>query len=193
MYTSVFSPGLFRVAARYAFAIVSVSAAIPYYYIPPPLTVHFSMTRSVRYQPILHTLYYTLHTEHAYCLSYRFLNNVVITTVIEMVEMVEILDGRLCKRSVERVRYVINNLLHLVIVKYGDISLVLCISTRLRLVTILSLLVKYLVILHADPCNKSYVSVDPGSILERALFFFFSFLLLFFFPSPFISPSLSFS
>ena len=127
------------------------------YYIPPPLTVHFSMTRSVRYQPILHTLYYTLHTEHAYCLSYRFLNNAVITTVIEMVEMVEILDGRLGKCSVERVRYVINNLLHLVIVKYGDISLVLCISTRLRLVTILSLLVKYLVIFHADPCNKSYI------------------------------------
>ena len=65
----------------------------------------------MRYQPILHTLYYTLHTEHAYCLSYRFLNNVVITTVIEMVEMVEILDGRLSKRSVERVRYVINNIL----------------------------------------------------------------------------------
>ena len=87
-----------------------------------------------------------------------FFNNVVIPTVIEMVEMVEILDGRLGKRSVERVRYVINNLLHLVIVKYGDISLVLCISTRLRLVTILSQLVKYLVILHADPCNKSYIS-----------------------------------
>ena len=67
-------------------------------------------------------------------------NNVVITTIIEMVEMVEILDGRLGKRSVERVRYVINHLLHLVIVKYGNISLVLCISTRLRLVTILSLL-----------------------------------------------------
>ena len=100
-----------------------------------------------------------LHTEHAYCLSYRFLNNLVITTVIEMVEMVEILDGRLSNRSVERVRYVINNLLHLDIVKYGDISLVLCISTRdrLRLVTILSLLVKYLVILHSDPCNKSYL------------------------------------
>ena len=127
------------------------------YYIPPLLTVHFSMTCSVRYQPIFNTLYYTLHTEHAYCLSYRFLNNVVITTVIEMVELVEILDGRLGKHSVERVRYVINNLLHLVIVKYGDISLVLCISTRLRLVTILSLLVKYLVILHADPCNKSYI------------------------------------
>ena len=88
------------------------------YYIPPPFTVHFSMTRSVRYQPILRTLYYTLHTEHAYCLSYRFSNNAVITTVIEMVE---ILDGRLGKRSVERVRYVINNLLHLVIVKYVDI------------------------------------------------------------------------
>ena len=88
-----------------------------------------------------------------------FFNNVVITTVIEMVEMVEILDGRLGKRSVERARYVINNLLHLVIVKYGDISLVLCISTRLRLVTILSLLVKYLVIFHADPCNKSYIYV----------------------------------
>ena len=122
------------------------------------------MTRSVRYQPILHTLYYTLHTEHAYCLSYRFFNNVVITTVIEMVEMVEILDGRLGKRSVERVRYVINNLLHLVIVKYGDISLVLCISTRLRLVTILSLLVKYLVIFHADPCNKSYIYTDTNPI-----------------------------
>ena len=128
-------------------------------YIPLPLTVHFSMTRSVRYQPILHTLYYTLQTEHAYCLSYRFFNNAVITAVIEMVEeMVEILDGRLGKRSVERVRYVINNLLHLVIVKYRDISLVLCISTRLRLVTILSLLMKYLVIFHADPCNKSYIS-----------------------------------
>ena len=78
----------------------------------------------MRYLPILHTLYYTLHTEHAYCLSYRFLNNVVITTGIEMVEMVEIHDGRLGKHSVERVRYVINNLLHLVIVKYGVISLV---------------------------------------------------------------------
>ena len=65
----------------------------------PPLTVHFSMMRSVRYQPILHTLYYTLHIEHAYCPSYRFLNNVVITTIVEMVE---ILDGRLGQRSVER-------------------------------------------------------------------------------------------
>ena len=79
--------------------------------------------------------------------------------MVEMVEILEILDGRLGKHSVERVRYVINNLLHLVIVKYGDISLVLCISTRLRLVTILTLLVKYIVILHTDPCNKSYIYI----------------------------------
>ena len=128
-----------------------------YIFIPPPLTVHFPMTCSMRCQPILHTLYYTLHTEHAYCLSYRFLNNVVITTIIEMVEMVEILYGRFGKCSVECIRYVINNLLHLLIVKYGVISLVLCISTCLRLVPILLLLVKYLVKLHADPCNKSYI------------------------------------
>ena len=83
-----------------------------------------------------------------------------------MVEMVEILDGRLGKHSVERVRYVINNLLHLVIVKFGDISLVLCISTRLRLVTILSLLVKYLVIFHTDPCNKSYI-YHAKSLIEH--------------------------
>ena len=76
-------------------------------------------------------LKFTLHRAHV-------LNNVVITTIIEMVE-IEILDGRVCNLSDERVRYVINNLLHLVIVKYGDISLVLCISTRLRLVTILTL------------------------------------------------------
>ena len=36
-------------------------------------------------------------------------NNLVITTLNEMVEMIERLDGRLGKRSVERVRYVINN------------------------------------------------------------------------------------
>ena len=90
-----------------------------------------------------------MHTEHAHCLTYRFFNNVVITTVIEMVEMVEILDERLGKCSVERVRYVIKNLLHLVNVKYGVISLVLSSSTRLRLVKILSLLVKSLVIFPA--------------------------------------------
>ena len=95
------------------------------------------------------------------------MNNIVITTVIEMVEMVEILDGRLGKRSVEQVRYVINNLLHLVIVKYLVISLVLCISTCLRLVTILMLLVKYLVILfHADSCNKSYIATKIGIFPE---------------------------
>ena len=127
----------------------------------------YGNSRNVRYQPILHTLYYTLHTEHAYCLNYRFLNNVVITTIIEMVEMVEILDGRLGKRLVERVRYVTNNLLHLVIVKNGVISLVLCISTRLPLVTILSLLMKYLVIFHADPCNKSYIHTSVSNTHAR--------------------------
>ena len=97
-----------------------------------------------------------------------------------MVEMVELLDARLGMCSVERVRYVINNLLHLVIVKYGDISLVLCISTRLRLVTILSLLVKYLVILHADPCNKSYISreisIEHPSVGLASLAQLFAFL-----------------
>ena len=88
------------------------------YYIPPPLTVHFPITRSVRYQPIFNGLKFTLHCA-------RVLNNVVITTAFEMVEMVEILNGRVGKRSVERVRYVINNLLHLVIEKYGVISLAL--------------------------------------------------------------------
>ena len=84
-----------------------------------------------------------------------------------MVEMVETLDGRLGQCSVERVRYVINNLLHLVIVKYGDISLVLCISTRLRLVIILLLLMKYLVIFHADPCNwASEASPTLGCSIE---------------------------
>ena len=83
------------------------------YYIPPPLTLHFPMTRSVRYQPIFNRL-------HRACV----LNNVVITAAIEMVEMVEILNGRVGKHSVERVRYVINYLLPLVIVKYGVISLV---------------------------------------------------------------------
>ena len=49
-------------------------------YIPSPLTVHSPMTRSVRYQPILHTLYFTLHCARA-------LNNVVVTTVTEMIDI----------------------------------------------------------------------------------------------------------
>ena len=61
---------------------------------PAHCTVRFPMTRSVRYQPIFNGLKFTLHRA-------RVLNNVVITTVIEMVE---ILDGRVGKRSVERVR-----------------------------------------------------------------------------------------
>ena len=64
-----------------------------------PLIIFSSpITRSVRYQPIFNSLKFTLHRA---CV----LNNVVITTVIEMVEKVEILDGRVGKRSVERVRY----------------------------------------------------------------------------------------
>ena len=57
--------------------------------------------------------------------------------------MVEIMDGRVGKHSGERVKYVINNLLHLVIVKYGVISLVVVICTHLWLVKILTLFVKY--------------------------------------------------
>ena len=121
---------------------IEISHDIYIYYIPPPLTVHCPMMRSMRYQPIFNGLKFTLHRAR---------------TVFEMVEMVEILDGRVGNHSVERVRYVTNNLLHLANVKYGVITLVLCISTRLRLVTILTLLVKYLVIFHADPCNKSYI------------------------------------
>ena len=105
---------------------------IYFYYLQYPLTVHFPSMHSMRYQPIFHTLYFTLHCA---CI----MNNVVLTTVIEMIE---ILDGRVGKRSVERVRYVINNLLHFVIVKDGLISLVVCICTRLGLVKILPLLVK---------------------------------------------------
>ena len=75
------------------------------YYVPSP---HFPITHSMRYQPIFHTLYFTVHCA-------RELNNVILTIILEMVET---LDGTVGKRSVERVRYVINNLLHLVIVKY---------------------------------------------------------------------------
>ena len=118
------------------------------------------MTHSMRYQSIFNGLKFTLHRA-------RVLNNVVITTVIEMVEMVEILDGRVGKHSVERVRYVINNLLHLVIVKYGVISLILCLSARLRLVTILTLLVKFLVVFRGDLCNwASEASPTLGCSIE---------------------------
>ena len=91
---------------------------------------HFPITRSMRYQTISHTLCFMLHCTFIW-------NNVVLTMVFEMVE---ILDGRVVKCSVEGVRYVINNLLNLIIVKYGVISLVLCICTHLWLVKILTLL-----------------------------------------------------
>ena len=74
-----------------------------------------------------------------------------------------------------------NNLLHLVIVKYGDISLVLSVATRLRLVTILSLLVKYLVILHADPCNKSYWRASEASETLSGLFNRESYIIIYYY------------
>ena len=55
-----------------------------FYYIPYVLTVYFPITRSVRYQPVFHTLYFMLHRTHV-------LHNIVNTTVIEMVEKQ---DGR---------------------------------------------------------------------------------------------------
>ena len=67
--------------------------------------------------------------------------------------MVEIMDGRVGKHSAEHVKYVINILLHLVIVKYGVISFILC----------MTLLVKYLVIFHADPCNMFYIYVQKNA------------------------------
>ena len=73
-----------------------------FYYIPYALTVYFPILRSVKYQPIFHTLYFTLHRA-------RVLNNIVLTTVIEMVE---ILNGRV--RSIQwSDKVLINNLLHL--------------------------------------------------------------------------------
>ena len=85
--------------------------------------------------------------------------------------MVELMDERFGKCSVEHVSYVINNLLHLVIVKYGVISLVLCISTRLQLVTLLTSFMKYFVIFHAifhaDLCNKSYIICLSSAKMRR--------------------------
>ena len=57
--------------------------------------------RNMIYHPIFHTLNFMLHCA-------RILNNVVVLTTV--IEMAEILDGRARKRSVERVRYVINNI-----------------------------------------------------------------------------------
>ena len=84
-----------QVLSRYIYIYIYIYI----YYTPSLLTEHFPITRSVRYQPIFHTLYFTLqHCAHV-------LNTVVLTTIIEMAEMVEILDGRVGQYSVERVRY----------------------------------------------------------------------------------------
>ena len=48
-------------------------------------SLYISHTRSVKYQPIFHTLYFMLHCT---CI----LNNIVLTPIIEMI----VLDGRVC-------------------------------------------------------------------------------------------------
>ena len=75
-----------------------------------------------------------------------------------MVEMVEILDGRLGKHSVERVRLCNKQFITLGHCEIWSHFTRTLYFHCLQLVTILSLLVKYLVIFHADPCNKSYIS-----------------------------------
>ena len=69
------------------------------------------------------------------------MTSVAITTVVEMFEMVHIIDGRVGKHSAERVRYVLVN----------------CEIWSHFTYTLFCVLVKYLVIFHADPCNKSYI------------------------------------
>ena len=100
------------------------------------------MMRSVRYKLIFNGLKFMLH--HT-----RVLNNVVITTVKEMIEMVEILDVRVGKRLIERVWFVY--LLHLVIMKYGVISLYFHLPSARDNTDATR---EISVIFHADPCNK---------------------------------------
>ena len=76
-----------------AFHHYAGSLHIHIFCIPYALTIHFPITHSMRYQPIFHTLHFMLHCA---CI----LNNVVLTAI----QMVEILDGRVGKHSVERVR-----------------------------------------------------------------------------------------
>ena len=58
------------------FPVVLAHSLICIYFIPPPLTVHFPMTRNMRYQPIFNGLKFMLHRS-------RVLNNIVITTVLK--------------------------------------------------------------------------------------------------------------
>ena len=89
---------------------------------------HCPIMCSMRYQPISHTLYFTLHCAHV-------LNNVVLNTIIEMIK---ILNGRVGKHSVNKVC----NKQFITLSHCEVISLAVCICTRLRLVKILTLLVK---------------------------------------------------
>ena len=105
----------------------------------------------MRSQAIFHNLYFTLHCAH-------ILKNVVLTTVIEMDE---ILDGRVGKNSVEQesCNKQLITLSHCEIWSHFTGSLFLHSPLARK---ILRLLMKLLVILHADPCNKSYLYVDAG-------------------------------
>ena len=95
------------------------------YYITSPLTIHFPITRTVRYQPIFHTLYFTL-----YC-----------AWVLNTVPSLKWLKN--CVEEFVNIQYGINKQnITLVIVKYGVISLIVYICTRLCRVKILTLLVK---------------------------------------------------
>ena len=87
-----------------------------------------------------------LHTSPAH----RVLNNVVITTVIEMVEMGEILNGRVGKRSVERVGYVIFT--HFITLGHSEILSHFTRTLYFHSPSASDALLKYLVIFHADPC-----------------------------------------
>ena len=92
-----------------------------------------------------------IHTTKHKLAAQFFLLLTLLGVIHISIEMVEKLDGRVGMHSVERVRYVLNNL---VIVKYGVNSLVVCISTCLWFVQILMLLMKQLILFHADSCNK---------------------------------------
>ena len=84
----------------------------------------------------------------------RVLNNIVLTTVIEMVE---ILDGRVGKHSVERVRYVIKQFItlsHCEIWSHFTRSLYLHSPSAHENTDTTHEITRHI---HADPCNESYI------------------------------------
>ena len=81
---------------------ISSAYVISIYYIPSSITAQFPIMRRLKYQVISHTLYLTLHCAR-------------VLSSYTAIEMIEILNGQVGKRSVERIMYVIK---FLVIVKY---------------------------------------------------------------------------